>query len=192
MARRTRRPRLRRGGGLPDHGRRARHRRQDGGRTAQIETAVPQGERHPARSTAVVVAGHQSHVKADLRKISDGRKLSPILLVRGNAVDGFALQIADGYHRVCASYLTDENTDIPCRLVSWQSESRCPGSAFTRWRCSPSSAWPAHCWPRCPASGSRSSSASWSPGSSSAEPVSASSTMPTRPLRCWPTSASRW
>jgi hypothetical protein len=27
------------------------------------------------------------------------------------------LQIADGYHRVCASYLTDENTDIPCRLA---------------------------------------------------------------------------
>ena len=28
--------------------------------------------------------------------------------------------IADGYHRVCAGYLTDENTPIPCRLVSWQ------------------------------------------------------------------------
>ena len=60
-------------------------------------------------------------VKGDLAKIDAGKKLSPILLVRGNAVDGVALQIADGYHRVCASYLTDENTDIPCRLVSWQS-----------------------------------------------------------------------
>ena len=29
------------------------------------------------------------------------------------------LGIADGYHRVCASYVTDENTAIPCRLVSW-------------------------------------------------------------------------
>jgi hypothetical protein len=27
------------------------------------------------------------------------------------------MQIADGYHRVCASYLTDENTDIPVRIV---------------------------------------------------------------------------
>jgi len=27
------------------------------------------------------------------------------------------LQIADGYHRVCASYHTDENTDIPVVLV---------------------------------------------------------------------------
>ena len=28
-----------------------------------------------------------------------------------------ALQIADGYHRVCASYHTDENTDIPVKIV---------------------------------------------------------------------------
>jgi hypothetical protein len=61
-----------------------------------------------------------THVRADLGKISDGRKLSPILLVRGSAVGGYPLQIADGYHRVCASYLTDENTNIPCYLVSWR------------------------------------------------------------------------
>src|SRR4051794_374576 len=59
-------------------------------------------------------------VRSDLAKISEGKKLSPILLVRGSAVGGYALQIADGYHRVCASYVTDENTDIPCHLVSWQ------------------------------------------------------------------------
>ena len=57
------------------------------------------------------------HVRSDLDKINHGKKLSPILLVRGSAAD--AMQIADGYHRVCASYLTDENTSIPCRLVSW-------------------------------------------------------------------------
>ena len=61
-----------------------------------------------------------AHVRSDLAKISDGKKLSPILLVRGSAVGGYPLQIADGYHRVCASYLTDENTDIPCHLASWQ------------------------------------------------------------------------
>lgn len=60
------------------------------------------------------------HVKADLARIGDGKKLSPILLVRGAAIDSMPLEIADGYHRVCASYVTDENTDIPCRLVSWQ------------------------------------------------------------------------
>lgn len=61
-----------------------------------------------------------AHVKSDLSKISDGRKLSPILLVRGNALNAVKLEIADGYHRVCASCLTDENTDVPCRLVAWQ------------------------------------------------------------------------
>ncbi|MEU0498538.1 hypothetical protein [Mycobacterium sp. NPDC006124] len=60
-------------------------------------------------------------VKTDLAKIDAGKKLSPVLLVRGRVLDDVALQIADGYHRVCASYLTDENTPIPCRLVSWQS-----------------------------------------------------------------------
>jgi hypothetical protein len=62
-----------------------------------------------------------AHVRTDLAKISDGKKLSPILLVRGDGRRAVPLQVADGYHRVCASYLTDENTGIPCRLVSWQS-----------------------------------------------------------------------
>jgi hypothetical protein len=61
-----------------------------------------------------------AHVRSDLAKISEGKKLSPILLVRGSAVGGYALQIADGYHRVCTSYVTDENPDIPCHLVSRQ------------------------------------------------------------------------
>lgn len=68
----------------------------------------------------VLLPTSNPHVKADLNKIHAGKRLSPILLVRGNAADGVPLQIADGYHRVCASYVTDENTSIPCRLVSWQ------------------------------------------------------------------------
>jgi hypothetical protein len=58
------------------------------------------------------------HVASDLRKIRKGRELSPVLLVRGDHATGRALQIADGYHRVCASYHVDENTDIPCRLAT--------------------------------------------------------------------------
>ena len=58
------------------------------------------------------------HVAADLAKIKEGQPLSPILLVRGDYAAGVPLQIADGYHRVCASYHTDENTDIPVVLVS--------------------------------------------------------------------------
>lgn len=57
------------------------------------------------------------HVAADLTRIEKGLPLSPILLVRGDFMTGVALQIADGYHRVCASYHTDENTDIPVVLA---------------------------------------------------------------------------
>jgi len=57
------------------------------------------------------------HVAVDLAKIEKGQPLSPILLIRGDFTKGVPLQIADGYHRVCASYHTDENTDIPVVLV---------------------------------------------------------------------------
>jgi hypothetical protein len=59
-----------------------------------------------------------AHVARDLKKIKKGKQLSPILLVRGNLTTDVALQIADGYHRVCASYHTDENDDIPVKIVS--------------------------------------------------------------------------
>ena len=55
------------------------------------------------------------HVAADLRKAASGAAVSPILLLRGD--DEHPLIIADGYHRVCASYWIDVNTDIPCILV---------------------------------------------------------------------------
>ena len=55
------------------------------------------------------------HVASDLLKVSSGQALSPILLIRGS--DKHPLVVADGYHRVCASYWIDENTDIPCILV---------------------------------------------------------------------------
>jgi hypothetical protein len=59
------------------------------------------------------------HVAADLSKIKKGTPLSPILAVRGDLATGVALQIADGYHRVCASYYTDENTDIPVVIAQF-------------------------------------------------------------------------
>jgi hypothetical protein len=55
------------------------------------------------------------HVASDPRKVAAGTPLSPILLLRGR--DGRPLIVADGYHRVCASCWTDENTSIPCVLV---------------------------------------------------------------------------
>ena len=55
------------------------------------------------------------HVASDLQKVAHGGSLSPIMLIRGT--DTHPLVIADGYHRVCASYWLDENTDIPCVIV---------------------------------------------------------------------------
>ena len=43
--------------------------------------------------------------------------LSPVLLVRGQAAGGLALIVADGYHRISASYHLDEDADIPCRIA---------------------------------------------------------------------------
>lgn len=57
------------------------------------------------------------HVAADLAEVKAGQPLSPCLMVRGDFTVGAAAQIADGYHRVCASYYTDENTDIPVKIV---------------------------------------------------------------------------
>jgi hypothetical protein len=57
------------------------------------------------------------HVAADLKKVKKQERLSPVLLLRGSLSGNPALVIADGYHRVCASYHLDENADIPCRLV---------------------------------------------------------------------------
>ena len=51
-------------------------------------------------------------VARDLKKVARGEALSPVLLVRG-----MPLVVADGYHRICASYHLAEDTDIPCRLV---------------------------------------------------------------------------
>lgn len=57
-----------------------------------------------------------SEVTADLEKVKSGRKLSPVLLVQGSP-----LWIADGYHRVCASYHLDEKAWVPCRIVALMS-----------------------------------------------------------------------
>ncbi|HVB01659.1 MAG TPA: hypothetical protein VNE42_10425 [Acidimicrobiales bacterium] len=59
------------------------------------------------------------HVAGDLRKVEKGEHLSPVLLVRGEAITNMPLVVADGYHRICASYWIDENADIPCRLATW-------------------------------------------------------------------------
>ncbi len=63
------------------------------------------------------LGGDNVHVVRDLHKIREGVALSPVLLVRGDARQHRPLVIADGFHRICAVRLVDENAAIHCRIV---------------------------------------------------------------------------
>jgi hypothetical protein len=58
------------------------------------------------------------HVKKDLKKVKQGSLLSPVLLVRGDIESDLPVIVADGYHRVCASYYLNETAEVPCHLVT--------------------------------------------------------------------------
>jgi hypothetical protein len=59
-----------------------------------------------------MLAPNDSEVVGDLKKVKAGDRLSPVPLVQGAP-----LWVADGYHRVCASYYLDEKSEVPCRIV---------------------------------------------------------------------------
>jgi len=63
-------------------------------------------------SGLVLLAADDSEVANDLGKVKKGEKLSPVLLVHGEP-----LWVADGYHRICASYHLDEKTLVPCLMT---------------------------------------------------------------------------
>jgi hypothetical protein len=70
------------------------------------------------RASALPTLGHRNvHVRKDLAKVKQGRKLSPVLLVRGSLATGVPLTVADGHHRICASHHLDEDAEIPYRIV---------------------------------------------------------------------------
>jgi hypothetical protein len=60
-----------------------------------------------------LLGSEDSEVAADLQKVKGGERLSPVLLVQGVPV-----WVADGYHRICASYHLDEKSEVPCRIVA--------------------------------------------------------------------------
>jgi hypothetical protein len=64
-----------------------------------------------------LLAPDNFHVSKDLKKVAAGRLLSSVLLVRGMLRPEIPLIVADGYHRICASYHLDEDADIPCRIA---------------------------------------------------------------------------
>lgn len=55
------------------------------------------------------------HVEKDLKKIDEGKALSPIFLVRDPV--HMRVIVADGYHRLCAVYAKSEDAEIPCKIV---------------------------------------------------------------------------
>ncbi len=59
----------------------------------------------------------EASVGEDLRKISKGKPLAPVLLVCGDMTKGITLTVADGYHRICAVCHYDEFAPIACQMV---------------------------------------------------------------------------
>ena len=59
-----------------------------------------------------LLAADDSEVAKDLYKVKAGDKLSPVLLIAGEP-----LWVADGYHRICASYHLDEKILVPCLMT---------------------------------------------------------------------------
>jgi len=57
------------------------------------------------------------HVALDLKKIKKGKKLSPVLLVRGDGKHAVTMTIADGQHRICASWHWDDTAPIACCIA---------------------------------------------------------------------------
>ena len=91
-------------------------------RCAELLAAAPQVQQHAKdvlrAARLALLPADDPEVAKDLRKIAKGTPLSPILLVRGDIAGDRPLHVADGYHRVCASYHVSEDTEIPCRLIS--------------------------------------------------------------------------
>jgi hypothetical protein len=68
------------------------------------------------RASSLSLMGISNYfVEKDRRKILQGERISPILLVRDGA-NGRVI-VADGYHRLCSVYSFDEEAPIPCKIA---------------------------------------------------------------------------
>ncbi len=88
---------------------------------ARLREAAP--AKHAAKdvlraSGLALLPRDESHVAIDLKRIKKGKRISPVLLLRGDIATGMPLIIADGYHRICAVYHYDEDSMVECRIVS--------------------------------------------------------------------------
>jgi hypothetical protein len=83
-------------------------------------------------STLPVLTADESKVKEDLKKISKGKPLAPVLLITGDMTRSIPLVVADGYHRICAVYHYDEDAFVHCQMIHSSSGKRRTGSSRRR------------------------------------------------------------
>ncbi|MFI9271304.1 hypothetical protein ACIGXM_11405 [Kitasatospora sp. NPDC052896] len=81
-------------------------------RLKQAPTVVKKAKDILRSSDLPLLPQENRHVAENIRKVRNGERLSPVLLLRGQP-----LVIADGYHRVCAVYYLSEDLEVPCRLA---------------------------------------------------------------------------
>lgn len=58
-------------------------------------------------------------VAKELERAKAGTALSPCLVMRGSKKTGTTARIADGYHRICASYHLSEDTVVSARIAGF-------------------------------------------------------------------------
>jgi hypothetical protein len=86
-------------------------------RLRRAPTTLRQGKDLLRASQTHLLGQDDPHVASDLKKIKKGKKLSPVLLVRGDGGHAVTLTIADGQHRICASWHWDDSALVACCIV---------------------------------------------------------------------------
>ena len=66
-----------------------------------------------------LLSADDANVREHMTQLRHGETLSPVLLVRGDFIAGAPLTIADGYHRVCAAHLMDDDAEVCCKVISF-------------------------------------------------------------------------
>jgi hypothetical protein len=76
---------------------------------------VPEDQDYPNASSYLSLLGDDD----DVGSIVSALRAPPVQhrKAKDDLASGVPAQVADCYHRVCASYYTDENTDIPLKLA---------------------------------------------------------------------------
>jgi hypothetical protein len=67
------------------------------------------------RASRLPIDRSSDRLSEEKRKVLKGEKLSPILLVRDERTG--TVIIADGFHRLCVTYIFTEDAKVPAKIV---------------------------------------------------------------------------